>query len=269
MNLFYFSWTGNKRTEVKHIQEYLKNTEYKTLVEPFCGSCAVSLHNSIRNEIKCKYVVNDFDTQLIDFLKHIQENGSEKIMNYLKDTWGEKGDKMTKEDHKKEIDNYKKSPNVYNFSFYHKINNFRLTLYPQKRKIFNLDHTKYKKTDDFFKTATITSVDFRECMNKYKDDPDAFLFLDPPYLDSANYEYSRYTCTKPSEEIQDHTEMYVFIIDFLKSCKCKVLMIMNSNALVRYIYKGYTGIEYSKIYGKSKRKTNHIVITNISNHVQE
>lgn len=47
--LFYYGYHGGKRTEIKHFKNLLDDLEYKTLVEPFCGSCAVSLYNKIKN----------------------------------------------------------------------------------------------------------------------------------------------------------------------------------------------------------------------------
>jgi hypothetical protein len=55
----------------------------------------------------------------------------------------------------------------------------------------------------------------------YKDDEEAFLFLDLPYLYSDNSNYA--------SQIRDTdmTQIVVDIIEFLKTCKCKVMLVIN------------------------------------------
>ena len=59
-------------------------------------------------------------------------------------------------------------------------------------------------------------------MNEYKDNKDAFLYLDPPYMDSYNGGYSSFQSKTYNDDltIKDNTEMYIYLLEFLKDCKC-------------------------------------------------
>ena len=71
-NHFLISYFGNKRQEVKIIYEELKfnddniNTYY--IVEPFCGSSAMSYYIWLNNRDKTnfKYILNDNNKFIID-----------------------------------------------------------------------------------------------------------------------------------------------------------------------------------------------------------
>ena len=51
-NHFFFSYAGNKREEVEHIYNKLDLENIETIVEPFCGSCAVSYYIWTQNKDK-------------------------------------------------------------------------------------------------------------------------------------------------------------------------------------------------------------------------
>ena len=257
-SLFYFAWSGNKRSEIKHFIDYIKEANPSRVIEPFCGSCAVSLHSSIREGIKCDYILNDTDRGLLAVLNHAKANGCAELFQFCLDNRD-----LTKEEYKKLCKEAKTNPNAFNTTYYNKVHNRVPGLYPPPEKKIGLDFNKYTKTDAFFKDAVITQEDYKECMNKYKDDAEALLFLDPPYLDSSNSCYSQYTKNADGENIAlDNTEMYVFILEFLKVCKCKIIMVMNGNALTHYIFRPWIKKEYTKLYQATKRKTTHFLITN-------
>ena len=44
--------------------------------------------------------------------------------------------------------------------------------------------------------------------------------------------------------------------------KCKVMLIINNNAITQCLYKKYIIDKYDKIYQASKRKTSHLIICN-------
>ena len=63
-----------------------------------------------------------------------------------------------------------------------------------------------------------TNNDFREVMNEYKENEDAFLYLDPPYMDSYDAGYSSHQNKNYNSDlsVKDNTEMYIFLLEFLK-----------------------------------------------------
>ncbi len=49
---------------------------------------------------------------------------------------------------------------------------------------------------DFFDISKITNQDWKEIMKQYKDNEKAFIYLDPPYLNSFNESYTQYNKKK-------------------------------------------------------------------------
>ena len=64
-NHFLLPYSGNKRNEVENIynttKDIYKYEDIKTIVEPFCGSCAYSYYISTLYPKKYKYILNDND----------------------------------------------------------------------------------------------------------------------------------------------------------------------------------------------------------------
>ena len=63
-NHFYIPYFGNKRQEVENIYNLLDFNDITTIVEPFCGSCAMSYYISTKHPKKFKYILNDNDVNL-------------------------------------------------------------------------------------------------------------------------------------------------------------------------------------------------------------
>ena len=70
-----------------------------------------------------------------------------------------------------------------------RIHAFRYGLYPTKKIIL---HEISNNWINFLNKATITNNDYLKVFDKYKDNENAFLYLDPPYMDSYNANYSIY-----------------------------------------------------------------------------
>jgi len=140
------------------IDELFKNNQIDTVVEPFCGSCAVSFYifNNHDPEKKIKYLINDNDKLLIDFLQHIKINGSDKLFNEINEIL-----KLPYEDYKLKFNDikseYKTKPNIFNYLFYNKIYTYRrgLLIPEDKYKNIFINYERSKKINDnldlFFK----------------------------------------------------------------------------------------------------------------------
>lgn len=79
---FYFPYSGNKRSELKHFNFTKVLEGVKTVVEPFCGSCSFSIKCFDHNP-KLKYHMNDIHPQLNTFLKLIKKK---TVINRLLNT---------------------------------------------------------------------------------------------------------------------------------------------------------------------------------------
>ena len=120
------------------------------------------------------------------------------------------------------------------------------------------------KWNSFFKQSKITCLDYKEILEKYKNNENAFIYLDPPYLDSYNSGYGKYHGKTYDDKLNiiDNTAMYIDFLELLK-CKCKVLFSINANALTRYLYKDYIKEEYNKNYYQQNKDTYKIRYKNI------
>ena len=103
-----------------------------------------------------------------------------------------------------------------------------------------------------------TNFDYKIILDQYRDNKDAFLFLDPPYMFSNNMSYAKQCGTDGN----DNTDMVLVILDYLKTCKCKVMLIINKLHILDHLFKDYKKGEYTTIYKLSNRLSKHLIITN-------
>ncbi len=97
-----------------------------------------------------------------------------------------------------------------------RIKAFRRGLYPTTKKIILKEISE--PWINFFNKSKISNIDFREVMNDYKNNKYAFLYLDPPYMDSFNGGYNCYNKNYNEDlSVKDNTEMYIFFIRIFKS----------------------------------------------------
>ena len=109
----------------------------------------------------------------------------------------------------------------------------------------------------------ISNDDYKLCMDKFKDDTNAFLFCDPPYFGSDNTDYNSHgSRVDKNNKIIDNTEIFVYLSQYIKNCKCKIMIVINDNALLRFLFDGYIKKTYNKIYQLVKNKDTLMVITN-------
>ena len=85
-NHFFFGYAGNKRQEVDNIYNYLKTlTNITHIIEPFCGTGALSYFISINEPKKYKYILNDNNKKLIDFYNIAKDQEAlENLITHIK-----------------------------------------------------------------------------------------------------------------------------------------------------------------------------------------
>ena len=109
----------------------------------------------------------------------------------------------------------------------------------------------------FLKKCKIHNQDFREVMELYRHDKTALVFLDPPYVNSCNDFYSDSTC------VNDVDKFYTYLLDYIETAECRILMIVNDALLMRLLFKKFIKHSYPKQYEmRSKKCVNHLIITN-------
>ena len=79
-NHFYMSYAGNKRNEVKDIYNHIDFENITTIIEPFCGSCAMSYYISTQKQ-GLKYIFNDNNKYLKEMYEIIIDDNK---ITYIK-----------------------------------------------------------------------------------------------------------------------------------------------------------------------------------------
>lgn len=62
--------------------------------------------------------------------------------------------------------------------------------------------------------------------------------------------------------IKDNTAYFIDCMNLLKEAKCRVMLIVNENAITNYLYKDFIKGRYNKVYQLTKRLTSHLICTN-------
>ena len=282
-----YKWTGGKRKEIKTFNkfypEFVKDGSDYKFVEPFFGGGAVywSL-NSKEN------VINDIDSELINFIKHDKTNSNEII-----ESIGELSSKI------KQVSDLEKSKSlsiseaktkrgVYYYEWRNKDRNNGLELIsPLERAIrfyivnqlafngmrrfnskgeFNIPYGNYKSLNINLSEKHIELLNRTDIYNlSYKDVMDAndsektFIYIDPPYTREFK-EYSHENVFGQKEQIE--------LSETFKSMKnAKVMIVINKDEFTSNLYDGYIkhtyGLKYStNIKNRYDNSVEHLVITN-------
>ena len=231
---------GAKDNDIKHFKHLLP-MDISKVVEPFGGSYAVC--RCVYYEDKYDKYVNDNSVDIIEVFNNLEE--THKL--YLE--WGKHVLKNKGEYTKKIVEDWNKLDG-----------NEIIKKYIVANAISNGYHVKtIPNVDDgreFIKKVKFTSYDYKDCMMTHMDNKDCFIFLDPPYMFSNNKSYST------QFEVSDCTDYLIDILEMFKSCKCKIMLVINDLKITRHLFRDYNFIDYVKTYGLSKRKERHLVITN-------
>ena len=257
---------GSKKNELKYLLPIIKENinEDTIFIEPFCGSCIIS-YNVFKLNVVKEFHINDRDEIRMKFYNDMtDENEREKIYK-IEDDIIEKGE----EEYFKYVDKNKLKTDYFSYVIGRRISAFRYGLFPTTRKI-----TSTKISDNWLEFLTIakkTTDDWKVIMEKYKDNKNAFIYLDPPYLESYNASYCKYEKSIETDgTIIDNTRIYIDILNYLKNSKCKILLSINKNAITEHIYKDYINNTYNRIYNTTqlnikttkKKNTDILTITN-------
>lgn len=259
---FYFPYVGGKSKELKYIYKYCDISKYDVIIEPFCGSSAFSYDVFLKDHNKT-FILNDINKTLINLLSDIKKNTSKKYINYCSGNWIQ--GKTTKEEYEKIIN----KDCLESYFYKNKIYNIRTGLYPLK-KSFKFNYNEYIKLDSFYMSDNVFlyNEDYKNIIEKYKDNEKAFIFLDPPYFLSFNSSYTKNGSgfggnEMSKKEYTDPTKEYIYIRNALTNYKCKILIIINDCELLKDYFNLFYKESYGKEYQITKKKSKHMVISNI------
>lgn len=252
---YFFVWIGGKVQDIKHFAKYVDLSNIATICEPFCGTCAFSRHFKASH-----YILSDIDPQLIQFYRDVKGGEFPAYIEHVNKVLTENDFlNMTREKMKAHSNIAKQTGTQHEWYCSKATREVRGIM--KKQKLYDIN--KYDEHIKFFTQdgVELFNHDYMEIFNRVRDDPTCFVFLDPPYFSSFNSEYHDYTGEAKNKYVKDNTVMYIDILNLL-TCKCRVMLIINKNAITEYIYAAYIVGEYKKKYNISYRETTHLIVAN-------
>jgi hypothetical protein len=254
MSHFIIPYAGNKYKEFQFIEEYLNLDCVNKIIEPFCGTSAISFHIWLKYKDKYTYFLNDSSKEIFQYYNLIKsDNNPNQILENINDV---KKSIKGKEDFIKIYK--KKEKNVFENIIISKMSSFRIGLYNEKRININL---LYKFTPlqlkfiEFIKCpyVHITNNDWFKSFDEYKNDEKVLFIFDPPYLLACNDFYN-------NKNINIYE--YFFKND-IKNFKSKIFFILEDIWINNLLFQNVKKLcSYDKKYGISKKKTIHILFSN-------
>lgn len=246
-NHYFFPYFGNKRNEVEKLYEMIQMRGVNTIVEPFAGSQAISYYIwTMKPNIK--FILNDNNPRLKElyevFKCPIKTQEFIDRVNPLIEIC-----KNSKEEYVKIC----KENTIEGFFICSKYYNIRPGLYPSLEKFKPLicDTVPIIK---FYREADIifTSTNGINIYNEYKDNKDAVIILDPPYINTNNDFYY---------DAELNIYEYLYNNDIGKE-KAKIYLILEDIWIIKLLFKKYIIHRYEKKYETTKKQTNHLIISN-------
>ena len=255
-NHFVFSYSGNKRDEVETIYNNLYFDDITTIIEPYCGSSAMSYYISLQQSKKYKYILNDANTLLIELYNILSDkdklNIFEKEINEIAKTL------MTKSLYLECL----KNKNVKSYYISQKIHCRVPGMYPLNYKykyidILNCPIINFLQTENI----RIMNIDAITLINENINDKNVMILCDPPYISTTNTMYNYDTIAGPMNIYEwSHNHFNIN----RKKLKCHFYIILEENWITKLLYNNLSVIKYDKKYtGLSKKTVTHGIYTNI------
>lgn len=262
---FIIDYKGNKRNEYKYLEPFLDFKGIKNIIEPFCGSSAISFQIWLKNP-HLNFYLSDINTNLINIYYLLKEYDINEIidnLNVLKR-------KYNKPEH------YKKFVKSLDENDIHPLHYIYLRKIAGRFRDFagtmNYRHHN-NKTDfkpptetqlkfiDFIKSPNvhIIKADWFVLFNKYKNNKNSIIILDPPYINSDNSFYN-----SKDKNIYDDSVYRYFYKNKITSFKSNIFVILELIKENNDIFGEENIIKtYDKRYGLTYKKTKHVIYSNI------
>jgi site-specific DNA-adenine methylase len=251
MNHFIISYHGNKKDDYKHFKDDICYDNVKNIVEPFCGSSAISFQIWKDYKDKFSYHLNDLDTKLYNIYKILKEQSIDHIFDKINDV---KDTIKCKEDFEELCK--KSNKTIYEYIFINKGSSFRYGRFHERaltKKIYKAT-TEQRLFSEFLKQdyVHISNEDYKISYDFHKNNKDTIIFLDPPYINGFNTAYKHRS-----------TKCYEFLSEDIKNKQAIIFLPLEKNDIVLDMFKdSKIIIEWNKIYKITKKKVTMILISN-------
>lgn len=238
---------GNKENDIKFFKNLLP-LNIENVIEPFGGSFAV-VRNIYNNYERYKIYVNDTDPILFYIYNHIND-----YIEFFKicNEWLKHNPRILK-NFKDHISTLEYNNNVKEFYLQNRVIRGSM-LKP------NIKDINFGNIIDLTNNINFSNDDYLLILNKFKNDKNSFIFLDPPYIFQDNSSYDE---NKGTNGI-DSTNILYEILEVLEDDKteAKIMLVINDLKILRWLFKKFIKGSYDKIYQISKRKDKILIITN-------
>ncbi len=248
-NHFFCSYWGNKRTEVEEIYKYLNFDNIKYIIEPFCGSSALSYYISTQQPKKYIYVLNDIDKNLIKLYKIAQDEIKYNFFICMYELlW-----RACKDNNKPKYKELVNNNDTICWLLKNKFYKIRNGLYPNDGSQRNIKHVKVlfnKPIINFLRNEKI--IFYNEYANniimKYNK-PNSLFFCDPPYLLTSNSEYNSGLL-----EVKNYN-IYQELLFNKEQFKTNLYFVLEYMWIIKGLYNNNLIHKYKKKYYGNKKKT--------------
>jgi site-specific DNA-adenine methylase len=245
-------YQGSKSKELHHIDNN-KPTEFKKFIDVFGGGGVVALYFLQKYPELDEIVYNDMDKTMVDLFTILKDSTKTDELvewvgsqNYDESEWIDRAKKY-KNSNKDDI---RERLYIKRLAF----RGLESSTMPLKRKNKNgeLVLRPLKNYPEFYKYPPIlntdkfkiTMMDALEVIELYKDDENALLYLDPPYISSNTTSYIKF-------DGDDVKKLLDIVKD--KSYKCKIMLHIEFLGYTYHALKEHIIFYYPKRYGLSSK----------------
>lgn len=265
MSHFLMPFYGNKIKEYKYLEPFLDFNGVENIIEPFCGSSAISFNIWLKHP-HLNFYLNDIDLDLINHYNLLKNND----INEIYDTINQYKIQYNKPDEYKEFAKsaINETPiDPFKYIFMKKVSRFRYitlerknhnkTNYFPKLTNLKLKFIEFVKSPNVF----ISNDDWSVLFNQYKNDTNTMFFFDPPYIDCDNRFYNK----KERRDVYDDTVYRYFNENKITTFNSKIFVILELIEKNIEIFGEENIINtYDKDYRLSKKKTKHAIFSNLN-----
>ncbi len=258
MDRFILNYNGNKYNETKkYLNDFILNSNYSYIAEPFGGIFGFSrYYYLLKNNKNLKFLINDIDTDLINFYKDLKKDFDSTINKIKKDF------ETLNINQDKELTKYL-IKNKDDFKIIRLISMSTCSCYSIKKFETKINNFIKKKNEyiDMFKKIEFYNLEFNEFLELHNRKKNILFYFDPPYFNSNNLYYDTKFIDK--NDYHDGTSIYIQILKHFekneKNLNISNLFVLNKIDIINYIFKKYIHSEYKGIYQNTKNKKHHII----------
>ena len=257
MSHFIMPYAGNKRNEYKYLKKFLNFNGTENIIEPFCGSSAISFNIWLEHP-NLHFYLNDVNKDLIAIYHLLKTNNIDDIYDVLNKYKKKYNDKDKYEAFYKD----KQSNNILKYIFIRKTSSFHIGKFNTTRnnnKDFKKPTELQLKFIKFIKSPNvhIYNKDWKFVFNKFKNNDKSIIIFDPPYINSYNEFYNN------KKEVNNNNVYEYFYKHKITNFKPSIYFILEDIKENKLIFGDNTIIKrYNKKYEISKKLTHHIIISN-------